>query len=167
MCVCAHGDARPSDSRLACKPPSPNAQQVHADLWEICAVFGDYAAAARWYRAAAEQGDAQAQNNLGVMYEQGNGVAQDHAEAARLFRLAAEQGNAQAQLSLGIMYGNGKGVPQDYVLEHMWANIAAANGHEKAVEFRALLDTMMTSTDISEAQRRARVCMESNYQDCD
>jgi hypothetical protein len=64
------------------------------------------------------------------------------------------------------MYTNGEGVAQNYLLAHMWANIAAANGSEKAVEARERLDRMMTSTDIAEAQRRARVCMESNYQDC-
>ena len=58
------------------------------------------------------QGDARAQLNLGVMYENGRGVAEDHAEAAKWFRLAAEQGDAAAQYNLGVMYANGEGVPQ-------------------------------------------------------
>ena len=41
----------------------------------------------------AEQGDADAQNNLGVMYGEGSRVPQDHAEAVRWFRMAAEQGH--------------------------------------------------------------------------
>jgi hypothetical protein len=42
--------------------------------------------AARWYRKAADQGDAGALYNLGIMFEQGLGVAQSEVEAARLFR---------------------------------------------------------------------------------
>ena len=38
--------------------------------------------AVKWYRLAAEQGDAYAQSNLGVTYEKGQGVPQDHKEAA-------------------------------------------------------------------------------------
>ena len=56
----------------------------------------DHAEATRLYRLAAEQGDARAQCNLGLMYEHGDGVPQDHAEAARLYRLAADQGDARA-----------------------------------------------------------------------
>ena len=57
----------------------------------------DRAEAARWYRKAAEQGDADAQFNLGLMYHNGQGVPQDHAEAARWSRKAAEQRDAEAQ----------------------------------------------------------------------
>ena len=62
------------------------------------------------YRQAAEQGYAEAQFNLGVMYDNGQGAKQDHAEAVRLYREAAEQGCAEAQFILGVMYDNGKGV---------------------------------------------------------
>ncbi len=37
-------------------------------------VAQDYAEAARWYRKAAEQGDAGAQHNLGLLYAKGVGV---------------------------------------------------------------------------------------------
>ena len=46
----------------------------------------------KFYRLAAEQGYADAQYNLGVMYANGHGVSQDYAEAAKWYRLAAEQG---------------------------------------------------------------------------
>ena len=55
-------------------------------------------------RSAAEQGDAEAQFNLGLMYEQGQGIPQDYAEALRWYRLAAGQGYAAAQSVLGTMY---------------------------------------------------------------
>ena len=58
---------------------------------------GDYATAYREWLPLAEQGDAEAQFKLGVMYMNGHGVQQDYAEAATWFGRAAEQGVAQAQ----------------------------------------------------------------------
>ena len=54
----------------------------------------DAAEAARYYRLAAEQGDADAQLDLGICYEHGQGVAQDWAEAVRYYRQAAAQAGA-------------------------------------------------------------------------
>src|SRR3990172_7650549 len=75
--------------------------------------LGDYATALRLMRPLAEQGDALAQYNLGVMYENGQGVPQDYAEAVKWYRKAADQGVALAQSNLGFAYANGQGVPQD------------------------------------------------------
>ena len=61
---------------------------------------GDYAAALKGFRVHAEQGIANAQFNLGVMYQKGQGVTRDDAEAVRWFRLAAEQGHANAKKAL-------------------------------------------------------------------
>ena len=72
---------------------------------------GDYATALRELRPFAEQGDAVAQYNLGLMYHDGQGVPQDYAEAARWFRKAAGHGHPAAQNILGLMYGQGRGVP--------------------------------------------------------
>jgi len=116
---------------------------------------------------AAEQGHADAQNNLGHMYLNGRGVPQDDAEAVRWYRLAAEQGNAVAQSSLGFMYETGQGVLQNIVLAHMWFNIASANGDEDATRNRALAVDKMTREQIADAQARASACMLSGYQDCE
>jgi transposase len=62
----------------------------------------------------AEQGNADAQFNLGVMYDNGEDVPQDHAEAARWYRRAAEQEHASGQYNLGTMYAFGEDVPQDH-----------------------------------------------------
>jgi uncharacterized protein len=64
------------------------------------ALVQDYAEAVKWYRLAAEQGNANAQYNLGVMYDNGDGVVQDYAEAVKWYRLAAEQGNATLKIIL-------------------------------------------------------------------
>ena len=74
---------------------------------------GDYATAERLFRLLAEQGNAAAQFNLGVMYNDGRGVPQNDAEAVKWFRKAADQGAAPAQFNLGNMYNDGRGVPQN------------------------------------------------------
>ena len=79
-------------------------------------------------RALAEQGDADAQFNLGVRYAAGRGVPLDWAEAVRWYRLAAEQGFANAQFVLGIMYANGEGVRQDDAGAVRWFRRAADQG---------------------------------------
>ena len=56
-----------------------------------------YATALRLYRPLAEQGNADAQQALGLIYAKGDGVTQDNAEAVKWFRKAAEQGNGSAQ----------------------------------------------------------------------
>ena len=92
----------------------------------------DYTEAIQWYRQAAEQGDAGAQNNLGVMYRYGQGVPQNDAEAVKWFRLAAEQGIAGAQANLGLMYFNGQGIRQNYAEAAKWFRLAAEQGHAVA-----------------------------------
>ncbi len=116
----------------------------------------DYAEALKWYRKAAEQGDAKAQYDLGSMYGTGRGVTQDYAEAARWYRKAAEQGNAKAQYHLGSMYGTSRGVPQDYVQAYKWWNLAGAQGNKYAIKNRDHVAEKMTPAQIAEAQRLAR-----------
>ena len=129
----------------------------------------DYVKAVEWLRKAAEQGDLEAQSKIGSIYARGGGqdVPQDYAEAMRWFNKAAEQGDPNAQYILGLMLLSGQGVLQDYITAHMWLNIAAANGIEEAPGNRDKIAFMMAADAIVEAQRRARVCMASNYQDCD
>ena len=82
----------------------------------------------RALRLAAEQGDAEAQRNLGVRHVEGDGVPQDDAAAVQWFRLAADQGLPAAQGSLGYMYAAGRGVPQDAVEAIRLWRLAAAGG---------------------------------------
>ena len=122
--------------------------------------------AVQWYRHAAEQGNAEAQSNLGVMYAKGEGVPQDYKMAVQWYRRAAEQGNASAQFNLGVSYAEGEGVPQDYVHAHMWTNIAASGGDKNAVKARNLVGELMTPSQIAEAQELARECVRKAYRDC-
>ena len=92
-------------------------------------VTQDVAAAARWYRAAAEQGAAAAQYRLGQLFAFGDGVAQDYAAAARWYLAAARQGHADAQNDLGDLYALGHGVPRDDSAATKWWRAAAQQGH--------------------------------------
>ena len=78
---------------------------------------------------AAEQGDADAQYNLGRMYQNGYGVAQDDAEAAKWFHKAAEQEHALGQNRLGLMYYYGQGVNKDYAEAAKWIRKIAEQGN--------------------------------------
>ena len=62
-------------------------------------------------KVAAEQGDAEAQFSLGVMYDFGEGVPQNDTEAVRWYRMAAEQG-AAAQFNLGSCMTSAKAFPK-------------------------------------------------------
>lgn len=107
----------------------------------------------RRLKSAADQGDANAQNNLGLMYFEGKGVQKDDAEAVKWWLLAADQGDAAAQYNLGYVYAyggntrqikgqlgqddygyadNGKGVPQDNAEAVKWYRKAADQGHVQA-----------------------------------
>ena len=93
---------------------------------------GKYAEAVKWFRKAAEQGEAFAQYNLGVMYADGEGVTQDYAEAVKWYRMAAEQGIAEAQFNLGNAYNSGQGVAQNYAEAVKWYSKAAEQGLAEA-----------------------------------
>ena len=58
---------------------------------------GDYATALREWKPLAEQGNANALFNLGVMYKYGQGIPQNYKTAIKWFRLAAKQGHPRAQ----------------------------------------------------------------------
>ena len=88
--------------------------------------------AVKWFRMAAEQGDANAQFNLGFMYATGTGVPQDNREAVKWYRLAAEQGLANAQDNLGFMYATGTGVPENNREAVKWFRMAAKQGDANA-----------------------------------
>jgi hypothetical protein len=123
------------------------------------------------YRKAAEQGDAEAQYNLGEAYYEGDGGSQDYAQAVMWWLKAAEQGWAAAQYQLGCAYSAGEGVPKDYVKAHMWFSLesecAYAGGSRtffspSSYEQSKDIEKYMTLAQIAEAQRLAREWTESH-----
>ena len=85
------------------------------------------------YCKAAEQGDADAQFDLGVIYDIGEDVSRDVAQAVIWYRKAAGQGHPAAQNNLGYMYQHGEGVPEDDVQAVNWYRKAAEQGNAFAL----------------------------------
>jgi TPR repeat protein len=79
-------------------------------------------------RASAEQGNAEAQFNLGLLYDHGRGLPKDKGEALKWYRRAAMQGDTFAQNSLGDNYWEGTGVPKDDREAVWWWRLAADKG---------------------------------------
>lgn len=108
---------------------------VHAQMFEqslAAAQRGDYSTAFAGFKNLAEQGDATAQFNLGLMYALGHGMAKDEQQAVAWFSKAAVQGEATAQSSLGTMYAHGLGVPKDEQQAVAWLRKAAEQGIARA-----------------------------------
>ena len=80
----------------------------------------------------AEQGDVNAQSNLGEIYYKGDGVVQDYTQAAKWLQKAAEQGNARAQNILGVMYLYGRYFTKDNTQAVKWFQKAAEQGEARA-----------------------------------
>ena len=90
----------------------------------------------RW----AEQGDSNAQYNLGVMYAEGTGVRQDYAKAREWYQKAAGQGFANAQYLLGAMYFEGKGVRQNTSTAKEYFGKSCDNGNQDGCDTYRLLN---------------------------
>ena len=85
----------------------------------------DYEQAVVWFRKAAEQGNADAQAQLGALYYDGIHVAEDKEAAVNWYSKAAEQGNAKAQFLLGESYFFGDGIAEDKEAAFNWYSKAA------------------------------------------
>jgi uncharacterized protein len=115
---------------------------------------GNYPTAMRLLRPLAGEGNARAQYNVGVMYEECLGVPIDYTVGWLL--QAAEQGNSEAKNHLGFLYLYGRGVSQDYVSAHMWFDWAASEGNMRAGFARDLVAAKMTPLQVAEAQELVR-----------
>lgn len=110
----------------------PDTQRILGSMYYTG--WGEYAKpdkekALSLFTRAANGGDAQAQYNLGVMYEQGEGgVNVDYEKAVKWFRKAATAGLAQAQFNLANMYSKGAGTRQNQKVAFKWYEKAAKQG---------------------------------------
>jgi len=87
---------------------------------------------AEWIQKSANQGYEKAMHVLGILYEEGEGVAEDVKKAVQWQQKAAEKGLAEAQLRLALLYDQGKGVEKDPSIAAEWAMQAADQGHSPA-----------------------------------
>ena len=95
-------------------------------------VLQDRRKAAEWFQKAAAQGVAEAQFNLGTMYEVGAGVKKDEKKALEWFEKAATQGFADAQFNLANMYATGRGTEKNLSRAITWYDRAGVQGMTRA-----------------------------------
>ena len=86
---------------------------------------------ARVVREGRRQGRRERHADLGVLYDNGLGVAQDYAKAREWYEKAADKDDAYAMRNLGLLYANGQGVAQDYAKAREWYEKAADKGERE------------------------------------
>jgi hypothetical protein len=108
-----------------------------------------------FFRMAAEQGNPEAQFELGQMHAQGLGITQQFEAAADWYLLAAKQGHAKAQFHLGFLYSHGQGVSQDYAKAYQWYCISDRFGYALAKKNLAFMGKKLDPGEREMAQWRA------------
>lgn len=93
---------------------------------------GDYKNALRYLMSAANAGNSNAQNDIGNMYSNGDGVVKSYAKAYEWYMKAANQGHCYAQNHLGDLFYYGNGIRQDYMKAFEWYSKAAERGYDVA-----------------------------------
>jgi TPR repeat protein len=117
------------ESLASPQPPSTSGSRMFLVGYWSYEIEKDPVEAVKWYRMAAEQGNVDAQYDLGVCSQNGNGVAQDLDEAVKWYRMAAEHGDVEAQFILGWRSEYGQGVTKDPVEAVRWYRMAAEQGN--------------------------------------
>ncbi len=100
-----------------------------------------------WYYKAAAQGNPNAQENIGYLYQHGLGVETDYAEAETWYYKAAGQGNSNAENQLGYMNQYGLGIPPDFAQALAWYHTAADQGNHTAIENLKALSERLQGID--------------------
>ncbi len=129
-------------------------------------VTKDPAEAVKWYRKAAEQGQALAQYAMGGFYANGRGVPKNVNEAIKWWRRAGEQNQVEAQAALGQIYFT----PQEGTTNCLnfqeafhWLRKAAEQGHAGAMNNLGLMYEQsfgLPKADIQEAAKWYRAAAE-------
>ncbi len=110
-------------------------------------------------RLFAEHGNAQAQNDLGQMFADGDGLSKDGAQAALWLRRSADQGNVVAQANLGLLYAKGSVVPRNEIEALAWFNLAAASGDREALKNQAIATRRVGREGAVAAAQRTQILL--------
>jgi hypothetical protein len=113
-------------------------------------------------RKLADNGNADAEWQLGVRYHNGEEVPRDDARAMLWFQRAAEQGHVTAQATLGAYYWAGRGVPQDLSKAYFWSTLAYAQGDENSRSRIEGLSSQMTQSQVSSARQQAELWLRNH-----
>lgn len=132
----------------------------------------DYGKALKILEPLADNGNWDAEALLGMMYSNGEGVAQNYTLSFKYYRDAARFGHPGAMHDLAVLYSNGQGVPQDYFHAYVWFSLSAATAaspdlRRYAVKARDEEAALLTPSQLLKAQELARRCQKSEFEDCD
>jgi uncharacterized protein len=103
----------------------------------------------------AEQGEPNAQFDLGERYYDGLGLPRDHNQAFTWFLRAASQGHGRAQTNVGLMLFLGRGTPVDVVEAVRWLSLAARRGEERAASILRQVQDRVSPEQFEEGRKRA------------
>jgi TPR repeat protein len=119
----------------------------------LCAIESTAAEGVSWLAAAAQVGEPEALQLLGLAYFRGQGVEKDLARARRLQTEAAERGVIDAQFELSLLLAQGLGGKLDARGARHWEGKAAQAGHPRACLNRAVRAARTRPPDFAEAVR--------------
>lgn len=122
-----HGKAKNEEKpESSVTPGSPEAQANEAYQ------KGDYAQAHAIWQHLAENGDGQAMNNLGVLFDLGQGVDMDEGRALYWFARSASAGHPSGMSNYGRMLEQGRGIDANPQEAARWFDLAARQGQPEA-----------------------------------
>jgi hypothetical protein len=132
---------------------------------KVLAVSDEGITSFQLYQPKANQGHADAQFNLALLYYHGVGTPQDTRYAIYWFTKAAKQGHVQAQYKLGKLYhyGYGEEVRQESKQAVYWLTKAAELGHYFAKKDRDKMLEKMSQSQIEEVQKLSKKLYEKIY----
>ncbi len=110
-------------------------------------------------RLLANHGNARAQNDLGQLFADGDGVPQDGAAAAQWLRRSADQGNVVAQTNLGLLHAKGSVVPRNEIEALAWFNLAAVSGDPEALKNQAIAARRVGPAGVRAAAERTQLIL--------
>jgi len=92
---------------------------------------------------AAQQGNARAQFDLGLMYAKGEGVRKDEKKAFSWFHKAARNNHVEAKFYMGLSFAQGRGVRKQAQLARYWFKLAVKAGHKQAIAYLATVENRL------------------------
>jgi len=114
----------------------------------------DYPEAAKWYLLAANQGNPNAENALGVINENGFGMQVNEKVAVDWYRKAADQGDAKGQSNYGRVNADGVGgLEVSPSKAYLWLSLSAQQGEVTAQNFLAEYVAAMKPDQLAEGKR--------------
>lgn len=113
-------------------------------------------------RQMAEQGNAAAENAIGLRYATAEGVKLNEAEAVRWFTRAAEDGSVPAQSKLGSIYFSGRGIPADSSRAYFWMVVARTSGDDAGKTLAPFVRARLTRAQVTAIELQANVWLQQH-----